>query len=70
MLPGYGASFLLRDTVRKTKNISPLGEIREVCLIHLSIIHVTSGKYPWVRNVSRLLPGVSRGAIKKKQGGL
>ena len=41
----------------KTINLSPS---REICLINLSIIHVTSGKYPWVKNVSRLLPEVSR----------
>jgi len=38
-------------------------EERLICFIHLSIIHVTSGKYPWVRNVSRLLPEVSRGEV-------
>jgi hypothetical protein len=52
-------SLFLKTKNRKLK--TSLLQERLICFIHLSIIHITSGKYPWGRNVSRLLPEVSRG---------
>ena len=57
-------SLFLKTKNRKLKTSLP-GEILRDCFIHLSIIHITSGKYPWGRNVSRLLPEVSRGGMEK-----